>query len=59
MLLNNIHFDLHNLKIYYKFHKYYTLSNQNRRIIMGANGVKKAHEYSIDKIKDMWLEILK
>ncbi len=35
------------------------LSNQNRRIIMGANGVKKAHEYSIDKIKDMWLEILK
>ena len=34
------------------------LANKNRRIIMGANGVKKAHEYDINIIKDKWLEIL-
>lgn len=34
------------------------LSNQNRRIIMGANGVKKALEYSVDNIKGEWLKII-
>lgn len=35
------------------------LLNKNRRIIMGKNGVKKANQYNIDKIKEKWLEILK
>ena len=35
------------------------LSNQNRRIIMGANGNKKSLEYSIDKIKEKWIDLIK
>ena len=35
------------------------LSNQNRRIIMGANGYKKSLEYSASKVKDEWLKIIK
>ena len=34
------------------------LSNQNRRIIMGANGVKKAQEYSVENTRDKWLKII-
>ena len=34
------------------------LKNQNRRIIMGANGYNKASEYKIEIVKDKWLKII-
>lgn len=34
------------------------LSNRNRRLIMGDNGIKKAQEFDIQKIKKEWIEIL-
>jgi len=34
------------------------IKNENRRIIMGANGIKKADNYNIDKIKEKWIEII-
>ena len=34
------------------------ISNPNRRIIMGANGIKKANEYSMDEIRKYWIQII-
>lgn len=34
------------------------ISNQNRRIIMGANGIKKAKQYDMDIIKEEWIKII-
>ena len=34
------------------------ISNPNRRIIMGANGIKKANQYSMDEIRKYWLQII-
>lgn len=34
------------------------LGNINRRIIMGANGVKKANQYNIETIKEEWIKII-
>lgn len=34
------------------------ISNPNRRIIMGANGIKKANQYSMDEIRKYWLHII-
>lgn len=34
------------------------INNQNRRIIMGNNALKKSHEYNISKIKEKWVEII-
>lgn len=34
------------------------ISNQNRRIIMGANGIKKADNYKIEEIKNLWIDII-
>lgn len=34
------------------------ISNQNRRIIMGANGIKKAKQYDINEIKKEWIKII-
>lgn len=34
------------------------ISNQNRRIIMGANGIKKAKRYDINIIKEEWIKII-
>lgn len=34
------------------------ISNYNRRFIMGKNAAKKAEEYTIDKIKDKWIEMM-
>lgn len=34
------------------------LSNRNRRLIMGANGIKKAQEFNTQKTKQKWIEII-
>jgi N-acetylglucosaminyldiphosphoundecaprenol N-acetyl-beta-D-mannosaminyltransferase len=34
------------------------ISNQNRRIIMGANGIKKANQYNIENVKKEWIKII-
>ena len=34
------------------------ISNPNRRIIMGANGIKKANQYSMDEIRKYWIQII-
>lgn len=34
------------------------ISNQNRRIIMGANGIKKADNYNMDKVREEWIKII-
>lgn len=34
------------------------ISNENRRIIMGANGIKKAKQYDINVIKEKWIKII-
>ena len=34
------------------------ISNYNRRFIMGKNAAKKAEEYSIDKVKNKWIEMM-
>lgn len=34
------------------------LSNRNRRLIMGANGIKKAQEFNTKKTKQKWIEII-
>lgn len=34
------------------------LANRNRRLVMGANGIKKAKEFTTEKAKEKWLEIL-
>ena len=34
------------------------LSNLNRRLIMGANGIKKAQEFNTQKTKQKWIEII-
>ncbi len=34
------------------------ISNYNRRFIMGKNAAKKAEEYSADKIKNKWIEMM-
>ena len=34
------------------------LSNRNRRLIMGANGIKKAQEFNAQKTKQKWIEII-
>lgn len=34
------------------------LSNRNRRLIMGANGIKKAQEFDTQKTKQKWIEII-
>lgn len=34
------------------------ISNYNRRFIMGKNASKKAEEYSIEKIKNKWIEMM-
>ena len=34
------------------------IKNENRRIVMGNNAIKKSLKYSIDIIKEIWLEIL-
>lgn len=34
------------------------LANQNRRIIMGANAIKKADKYNIDIIKEEWIKLI-
>lgn len=34
------------------------ISNYNRRFIMGKNASKKAEEYSTDKIKNKWIEMM-
>lgn len=34
------------------------ISNYNRRFIMGQNATKKAEEYSIDKVKNKWIEMM-
>ena len=34
------------------------ISNYNRRFIMGKNAAKKAEEYSVEKIKNKWIEML-
>lgn len=34
------------------------LSNRNRRLIMGANGIKKAQEFNTQKTKQKWVEII-
>lgn len=34
------------------------IKNENRRIVMGNNAIKKSLKYSIDIIKEKWLEIL-
>lgn len=34
------------------------ISNYNRRFIMGKNAAKKAEEYSSDKIKNKWIEMM-
>lgn len=34
------------------------LANRNRRLVMGSNGVKKAKEFTTEKTKEKWLEIL-
>lgn len=34
------------------------ISNLNRRIIMGANGIKKANQYSMDEIRKYWIQII-
>ncbi len=35
------------------------IANQNRRIIMGANGRKKADKYKTEEIKKLWIDIIK
>ena len=35
------------------------IKDQNRRIIMGNNGKKKAMKYSADIIKEEWINLLK
>lgn len=35
------------------------INNQNRRIIMGNNGIKKAKKFSIEEIRKKWIEIIK
>jgi glycosyltransferase involved in cell wall biosynthesis len=35
------------------------IANPNRRIIMGANGVKKIEQYSIEKVREKWIQIMK
>lgn len=34
------------------------LSNRNRRLIMGANGIKKSQEFNTQKTKQKWIEII-
>lgn len=34
------------------------LLNRNRRLIMGANGIKKAQEFNTQKTKQKWIEII-
>lgn len=34
------------------------ISNYNRRFIMGKNASKKAEEYSVEKIKNKWIEMM-
>ncbi len=34
------------------------ISNPNRRIIMGANGIKKTNQYSMDEIRKYWIQII-
>ena len=34
------------------------LANRNRRLVMGANGLKKAHEFDIEKTKVKWTKLL-
>lgn len=34
------------------------ISNPNRRIIMGANGIKKANQYSMNEIRKYWIQII-
>lgn len=34
------------------------ITNYNRRFIMGKNAAKKAEEYSSDKIKNQWIEMM-
>lgn len=34
------------------------ISNINRRVIMGANGIKKADKYNINEIKKEWIKII-
>ena len=34
------------------------IKNVNRRVIMGANALKKAEKYSIDNIKNKWVELI-
>ncbi len=34
------------------------LANRNRRLVMGANGIKKAKEFTTEKTKEKWLQIL-
>lgn len=34
------------------------ISNQNRRIIMGANGIKKANQYDMNIVKEEWIKII-
>lgn len=35
------------------------IGNVNRRVIMGANGIKKAQKYNIDTIKEEWIKLFK
>jgi len=34
------------------------ISNYNRRFVMGKNAAKKAEEYSVEKIKNKWIEMM-
>lgn len=34
------------------------ISNINRRVIMGANALKKAEKYNMNNIKDMWINLI-
>lgn len=33
------------------------LANRNRRLVMGANGIKKAHQFDIIKTREKWIEL--